>query len=241
MLLRADFFGIRIWSAWLHAHCREREILLFVVHKFFSQIYISLKPLGIPCRLLNHLSFVPPLQVLGSPDETHLQRVASDLCVLRVPSLFWRHIFTLSNRELLICCAHALCSTAAGIAFSSWNEQPENFVTAIATKPLLKVTVGVNSLLPAFAAHGAAAVACPAHFPALFHISLHIHFFVHRKRSMCVTISHAVSCWSGAQGFEALQMTHYEMADDISHNGLLARHCFPHALPSCLNKKVEAI
>ena len=42
MLLRADFFGIRIWSVWLHAHCREHAILLFVVHKFFSQIYISL-------------------------------------------------------------------------------------------------------------------------------------------------------------------------------------------------------
>lgn len=29
--------------------------------------------------------------------------------------------------------------TAAGVAFSAWNEQPENILTALATKPLMKV------------------------------------------------------------------------------------------------------
>jgi hypothetical protein len=151
----------------------------------------------------------------------------------------WRHIFTLSNRELLICCAHALCSTAAGIAFSSWNEQPENFVTAIATKPLLKVTFGVNILLLAFAALWVCRMVQQlSHAPPTFPRSF---TFPSAFTLLWVTISHAVGCWSGAQGFEALQMTHYEMADDISRNGLLTRHCFPQALPSCLNKKVEAM
>ena len=36
--------------------------------------------------------------------------------------------------------------SAAGVAFSSWNEQPENVTTAIATKPLLKVTMTMLDL-----------------------------------------------------------------------------------------------
>ncbi len=34
---------------------------------------------------------------------------------------------------------HFFRRTSAGIAFSSWNEQPENITTALATAPLLKV------------------------------------------------------------------------------------------------------
>ena len=116
-------FRVRFWRRWHHAHCRERAQAFAlararILHNRNCFVFCNASPL------------IP--QVLATTDEAHLQRVASDLCV---EPLCARNNFRFMNES------HFPCRSAAGIAFSAWNEQPENYTTALATKPLLKVAM----------------------------------------------------------------------------------------------------